>query len=132
MEEAKVTELEIDDVRRSYRDYAFRASLLFFCVTELLVIDPMYQFSLQWFQQLAIIGIDNAPSGGDGPDARLQNLITYFTYSIYQSVCRGLFEKHKLLFSFSLTLKIMEGEDRVDMAELRFLLTGPTGEVKDG
>eukprot|EP00929_Paragymnodinium_shiwhaense_P087545 TRINITY_DN476_c0_g3_i1.p1 TRINITY_DN476_c0_g3~~TRINITY_DN476_c0_g3_i1.p1 ORF type:complete len:2301 (-),score=755.59 TRINITY_DN476_c0_g3_i1:246-6980(-) len=131
MEEAKVTEVEIDEVRKSYKAYAFRASLLFFCVGEMAVIDPMYQFSLQWFQQLAALGIDNAPAG-ENADQRLQNLIAYFTYSIYNSVCRGLFEKHKLLFSFSLTLKIMEGNDRLDMQELRFLLTGPTGEVKDG
>jgi len=132
MEEAAVTEKEIDEVRKSYRDYAYRASLLFFCVTELMVIDPMYQFSLQWFQQLAVIGIDNAPSGGEGADARLNNLISYFTYSIYQSVCRGLFEKHKLLFSFSLCMKIMSGEGRLDAGESRFLMAGPTGDIKDG
>lgn len=131
LEEAKVTEVEIDEVRRSYKDYAFRAQLLFFCVAELSVIDPMYQFSLQWFQQLAGLGIDNAPAG-DTPEVRLANLIAFFTYSIYQSVCRGLFEKHKLLFSFSLTMKIMSGEGRLDVNEVRFLLTGPTGEVKDG
>merc|ERR1719453_15987 len=131
MEEAKVTEQEIDEVRKSYKEYAFRAQLLFFCVSELSVIDPMYQFSLQWFQQLAGIGIDNAPNG-DNQAARLQNLIDYFTYSIYQSVCRGLFEKHKLLLSFSLCMKIMQGEGRLNGQETRFLLTGPTGDVKDG
>jgi len=131
MEEASVTEKEIDEVRKSYKDYAFRASLLFFAVSELAVIDPMYQFSLQWFQQLAGLGIDNAPSA-DNPQERLSNLIAYFTYSIYQSVCRGLFEKHKLLFSFSLTMKIMNGEGRLDSDEVRFLLAGPTGEIKDG
>eukprot|EP00403_Amphidinium_massartii_P005819 CAMPEP_0178381688 /NCGR_PEP_ID=MMETSP0689_2-20121128/6115_1 /TAXON_ID=160604 /ORGANISM="Amphidinium massartii, Strain CS-259" /LENGTH=1395 /DNA_ID=CAMNT_0020001885 /DNA_START=8 /DNA_END=4194 /DNA_ORIENTATION=- len=130
MEEAKVTEAEIDAVRKSYRDYAFRASLLFFCVSDLQVIDPMYQFSLQWFQSLARLGIDNSPSG-DTQEARLSNLIDYFTYSIYQSVCRGLFEKHKLLFSFSLALKIISGDDRLNQDEVRFLLAGPTGEVKD-
>jgi len=131
MAEAAVTEKEIDEVRRSYKDYAVRASLLFFAVCELLVIDPMYQFSLQWFQQLAGLGIDNAPPG-ETPEARLLNLIAYFTFSIYQSVCRGVFEKHKLLFSFSLTMKIMDGEGRLDPNEVRFLLTGPTSEVKDG
>jgi dynein heavy chain len=83
----------------------------------------MYQFSLQWFQQLAMIGIDNAPSG-DG-DVRLQNLISYFTYSMYQSVCRGLFEKHKLLLSFSLCMKIMSGEGRMDADEQPSFSQGP-------
>eukprot|EP00928_Gymnodinium_smaydae_P008329 TRINITY_DN13035_c1_g3_i1.p1 TRINITY_DN13035_c1_g3~~TRINITY_DN13035_c1_g3_i1.p1 ORF type:complete len:2552 (-),score=764.33 TRINITY_DN13035_c1_g3_i1:28-7683(-) len=131
MEEAKVTEVEIDEVRKSYVDYAFRASLLFFCVSDMATIDPMYQFSLQWFQQLASLGIDNAP-GAENQADRLKNLIAYFTYSIYQSICRGLFEKHKLLFSFALTMKIMGGEGRLNNDEVRFLLTGPTGEVKDG
>merc|ERR1719191_2579187 len=35
MEEAKVTEVEIDAARTSYKDYAFRASLLFFAVCDL-------------------------------------------------------------------------------------------------
>jgi len=131
MEEARVTEQEIDTVRKSYRDYAFRASILFFGISELSAIDPMYQFSLPWFQQLAGLGIDNASSGST-QEERLQNLIAYFTYSLYQSVCRGLFEKHKLLFSFALTMKIMQGEDRLDGADSRFLMTGPTGDVKNG
>jgi len=131
MEEAKVTEQEIDEVRKSYKDYAFRAQLLFFCVSELSVIDPMYQFSLQWFQQLAGLGIDNSPQG-DSQAERLQNLIDYFTFLIYQSVCRGLFEKHKLLLSFSLCTKIMNGEGRLNNQETRFLMTGPTSEIKDG
>jgi len=131
MEEAKLTEQEIDEVRKSYKGYAFRAQLLFFCVSELGVVDPMYQFSLQWFQQLAGIGIDNAPNG-DTQEARLHNLIEYFTYSIYQSVCRGLFEKHKLLLSFSLCMKIMNGEGRLNAEEARFMMTGPTGDIKDG
>jgi len=133
MAEAKVTNAEIDVCRNSYVDYAKRSALLFFCVTDLNVVDPMYQYSLQWFQTLAGLGIDNAPAGkGDDAAAdRLQNLIAYFTYSLYQAVCRGLFEAHKMLFSFALTLKILAAEGRIDLNELRFLLTGPLGEVDD-
>ena len=54
MEEATKVEKEIDETRKLYVDYAYRASVLFFCVVEMSVIDPMYQFSLQWFQQLAV------------------------------------------------------------------------------
>ena len=53
----------------------------------------------------------------------------YFTYSLYENVCRSLFEKHKLLFSFVLTIKIMQGDNKVDINEWRYLLSGPSGEI---
>jgi dynein heavy chain, axonemal len=50
--ESEVTEKEIDVTRESFRSVAYRASLLFFCIVDLNIIDPMYQYSLQWFQRL--------------------------------------------------------------------------------
>ncbi len=41
-------------------------------------------------------------------------------------VCRSLFEAHKLLFSFLMTIKIMMGDDRVDALEWRFCISGQT------
>ena len=52
------------------------------------------------------------------------NLNDYFTESIYRNVCRSLFERHKLLFSFILTIKVLQGEGMVDSVEYRFLLSG--------
>ena len=60
---------------------------------------------------------------------RLENLNDYLTYSLYENVCRSLFEKHKLLFSFLLTYKILTGFDQMDQAEWRYLLAGPSGEI---
>jgi len=40
--DSKKTEIEIDKSREGYRSVAFRASLLFFCIIELSVVDPMY------------------------------------------------------------------------------------------
>merc|ERR1719247_576974 len=129
MAEGKVTSAEIDRVRKFYIPYAIRTAILYFCVTELSVTDPMYQFSLQWYQTLATLGIENAPSAQE-MEVRIQNLITYFTYNLYSAVCRGLFEAHKPLFSFSLALKIFGAE--IDGTELRLLLTGPLSEVESG
>ena len=49
MKESEVTEKEIDVKRESFRPVAYRCSLLFFCIVDLSIIDPMYQYSLQWF-----------------------------------------------------------------------------------
>lgn len=50
-------------------------------------------------------------------------------------MCRSLFEKHKLLFSFMLTAKVEFGKNNeqhkaIDEAEWRYFLAGPGGEIK--
>lgn len=42
MEESKVTEKKIDETRETFRIVAYRASILFFSIVDLAVIDPMY------------------------------------------------------------------------------------------
>lgn len=42
MKESEITEREIDTTRESFRPVAYRAALLFFCIVDLSIIDPMY------------------------------------------------------------------------------------------
>lgn len=62
----------------------------------------------------------------DDIEKRGHNLNDYFTYSLYVNVCRSLFETHKLMFSFLLTIKIMQNKGIIDGHEWRFLLAGAT------
>lgn len=49
---SETTQLEIDTARNGYRPVAQHGSLLFFCISDLSNIDPMYQYSLPWFINL--------------------------------------------------------------------------------
>ena len=51
---ASITEKEIDDVRNGYRPVAKHSSVLFFTISDMANIDPMYQYSLSWFINLYV------------------------------------------------------------------------------
>uniref|UniRef100_A0A8D3CSS9 AAA+ ATPase domain-containing protein n=1 Tax=Scophthalmus maximus TaxID=52904 RepID=A0A8D3CSS9_SCOMX len=120
---AGVTEREIDDTRMGYRPVAEHSSILFFCISELANIEPMYQYSLTWFLNLYLHSIAESLESDDLAE-RINNIVEHFTLCIYNNVCRSLFEKDKLLFSLLLTVGIMQGKDQVDDQVWRFLLTG--------
>lgn len=50
--ESEATEKEITVARERYRAVANHGSVLYFVVANLAVIDPMYQFSLNYFNQV--------------------------------------------------------------------------------
>lgn len=105
--EAETTEKEIDETSNGYRPVAFRAALLFFCIADLENVDPMYSYSLQWFTSLFVKAVQMAEASSK-LESRLENLKTFFTYSIYRNVCRSLFAVHKTLFSFLLAISRRE------------------------
>lgn len=121
--EAEKTEEEIDVNREKYRPVAYRGSILYFLIADLAQVDPMYQYSLQWFTNLFIQAIRLAEKSADLPQ-RLESLNNYFTYYIYSNVCRSLFEKDKLLFSFIMCIKVLQGDNLIDPIQWRFLISG--------
>jgi dynein heavy chain len=124
------TEKEIDEIRIGYKPIATHSSSLFFCIAELANIEPMYQYSLSWYISLFLGSIEGS---GKSPelDIRLQNLRQHFTESLYANICRSLFEKDKLCFSFMLATSILKSNNQLESQELRFLLTGGVGVARE-
>mmetsp|Transcript_3023 Transcript_3023/g.9072 ORF Transcript_3023/g.9072 Transcript_3023/m.9072 type:complete len:4073 (+) Transcript_3023:47-12265(+) len=120
---AEETESKIDEARAGYKPVAYRTSLLFFCIASLADIDPMYQYSLDWFINLFVRAIADSEPSGDLP-VRLDSLNSYFQYFLYRNVCRSLFEKDKLNFSMLLCASLLMGYNRMNADEWRQLLTG--------
>ncbi|KAL3312842.1 Dynein heavy chain 2, axonemal [Cichlidogyrus casuarinus] len=120
---AETTEKEIDTAREGYRPCAQRASILFFILNDLGKIEPMYQFALDAYITLFNISIEKS-TRSNNLDERIINLNEAHTFSVYRNTCRGLFERHKLLFSFQICIKIMESSGKLNSEEFVFFLRG--------
>ena len=99
---------------------------MYFVVATLAEVDPMYQYSLKYFQQLFNLCIENSPKSSD-LTTRLNTLLVNCTNSVYTNVARGLFEQHKLMFSFMLCCDIMRQSGKIDNAEWSYFLRGAAG-----
>ncbi|CAB0036402.1 unnamed protein product [Trichogramma brassicae] len=118
-EVAAETALDIDRARNGYKPVSRHASVLFFCISELDNIDPMYQYSLPWFMRLFTMtivskGQKEQPATSSDLEARIATLNELFTATIYRNVCRSLFEKDKLIFSLDLWSFLLTGGVALD------------------
>ncbi|CAD7689680.1 unnamed protein product [Nyctereutes procyonoides] len=124
VQEAKVTEVKINEAREHYRPAAARASLLYFIMNDLSKIHPMYQFSLKAFSIVFQKAVEKA-APDESLKKRVTNLIDSITFSVYQYTTRGLFECDKLTYLAQLTFQILLMNQEIDAAELDFLLRSP-------
>ncbi|XP_056265579.1 dynein axonemal heavy chain 6 [Pseudoliparis swirei] len=130
LEEAEATELMINSARERYRPVATRGSVLYFVIASLSEIDPMYQFSLKYFKQLFNGTIETSEESSVLED-RLQILLDQILLNSYINVSRGLFEQHKLIYSFMLCIEIMRQRGEISDAEWQHFLKGAVSLEKD-
>ena len=120
---SELTEKRIDLAREAYRPAAQRASILYFVLNDLSSIDPMYQFSLESYIDVFDKSIAKSRRFED-INERIASLNEYHTYAVYKNTCRGLFEEHKLLFSFQMAVKILGASGKLNRDEYDFFLRG--------
>ncbi|XP_071797739.1 dynein beta chain, ciliary isoform X1 [Asterias amurensis] len=125
VDEAKITEVKINEARELYRPAAARASLMYFILNDLNMINPIYQFSLKAFNVVFSKAIERAEPS-DEVKERVMNLIDFITYSVFIYTTRGLFEQDKLIFTTQVALQILLMKKEINPIELDFLLRFPS------
>merc|ERR1712224_130936 len=134
------TEIEINKSRELYRPIANEGAMLYFILTSLGVVDHMYQYSLGAFVSFfeksmdKAIPLDESKEKNAGLNERVKNLNESLRLTVYTWVCRGLFEKDKLVLLCRIVFSLMrrdklEVEFEPDM--LPFLIRGPQAGVMD-
>ena len=74
---------------------ATRGSLIYFVIADLPDIDPMYQYSLDYYQKLFDRCLVLSDKSKDLA-TRLGIISKFTTFFMYNNICRGLFEKDKV------------------------------------
>eukprot|EP00762_Andalucia_godoyi_P004467 ANDGO_08124.mRNA.1 Dynein gamma chain len=120
---AETTTEKITLAREEFRPVATRGSILYFVLTELSLVNVMYQISLELFLQLFDQAIDTADKSPFAAK-RIENIISNSTFSIFKYVQRGLYEKDKLMYSLLLALKIDLVAGKISSVEFNTLLRG--------
>ena len=122
--EAEITEQDINEARSRYLSVATRGSIIYFVIADLGGVDPMYQYSLGYYTALFNRCIADSQKTSD-LEVRLRNIIDYATQVIYENICRGLFEKDKLLFSSSVCFQILRNAGKIRDDEWNMFVRGP-------
>uniref|UniRef100_A0A8C4U9P4 Dynein axonemal heavy chain 17 n=1 Tax=Falco tinnunculus TaxID=100819 RepID=A0A8C4U9P4_FALTI len=125
VKEAKVTEVQINVTRENYRPVAERASLLYFMLSDLNKINPIYQFSLKAFNRVFEKAIQHTAPNNDIKQ-RVISLMDEITYSVCTYTTQGLLERDKLIFLAQVAFQVLAIKEEVNPAELDFLLRFPS------
>jgi dynein heavy chain len=99
LETARITTANIEVNRESYKEVAWRGSILFFSISGLSTIDNMYEYSLSSYMTVFMNALTTSRKDNI-LNNRLRNIKEKLTMLVYDFACMGIFEKHKLMYSF--------------------------------
>lgn len=102
---AQETEIEITAAREEYRPVAARGSLLYFLLSEVSAVNPMYQTGLGRFLKLFDESMEKSEKCAVTA-RRIGNIIEYMTYSVWAFAVRGMFKLDMTMTTLMLALRI--------------------------
>ncbi|CAF0851193.1 unnamed protein product [Rotaria sordida] len=120
---ASKTSKDIEKLRDGYRPAAKRGAILFFVLSEMSLINTMYQYSLTSYLDVFEFSLRKSIPDPN-LERRLKNIMNTLTLNVYNYGCTGIFEKHKLLFSFDITIKLEQDRGNLTQDELDFFIKG--------
>ncbi len=121
--EAEEVEKTINETRNSYKEVSVRGSILYFVIADLAGVDPMYQNSLMYVKKLFNDAIKQSESCNTLKE-RIHVLENSITRMLYINICRGLFEAHKLIYSFLICTSIKRKSKSINEVCWNYLLRG--------
>lgn len=84
----------------------------------------MYQNSLTYIKKLFNDAIDKTKESRDILEKRIDALKEEITKTLYVNICRGLFEAHKLIYSFLICTSIKRKNNDINETCWNYLLRG--------
>lgn len=120
---AQVTAADVNKLRDGYRPVAKRGAILFFVLADMAMVNSMYQYSLISYVKVFLYSLRKSL-----PDPslqqRLKNIIVMLTKNVYDYGCTGIFERHKLLFSFQISTRLEQTLGNLAQRQLDFFIKG--------